>query len=482
MHIFTTNLAEFCTFFQRFQLKNAHVYISSNQLRFMLRRKMMDELLRWKARDGHKSLLLKGQRQVGKTSILKEFGRTYQSCIYFDLSIDSGLCEQFQRSVDVDSFVRYATAKGPEYTPVAGETLIILDEIQSCPRAKMSLKQFTIDGRFDVVASGSLIDVPSKEFEDPTALTPAGYVEHKIMYGMDFEEYLWAMGYTEDAISGIKRCIRDGQPMGETIASAYLDRFDEYLTVGGMPEAVDSFAKKKDYAEVSSIQSDIIDSFYNDVAKYSSGSDTMKIRKCFQSVPTQLSDTNKKFMWSRLDGSGSRNGQRTYADAMLWMENSGVANMCYMLRSVSFPSAMNADPSNFKVYLSDTGLLVNMLGSGARMAIIEKDDRFNQGALMENAIAGCIVKSGRRPCYYINRKNPGRMEIDFVLDLGMDVTAIEVKSGKDRDAASLNKTIDDPRFQRSIMLERADISVDPKGIEHYPLFAAAFLDEMVRSR
>ena len=448
----------------------------------MLRRKMMDDLIEWKSRDGHKSMLLKGQRQVGKTSILKEFGKTYQSCIYFDLSIDKGLCEQFQRSVDVDSFIRYATARGPEYTPIPGKTLIILDEIQTCPRARMSLKQFTIDGRFDVIASGSLIDVPSKEFEDPTALIPAGYVEHRTMYGMDFEEYLWAMGYDEDTISGIKRRIHDKQPMGGSVASAYLDRFDEYLMVGGMPEAVDSFAKRKDYTEVMSIQSDIIESFYSDVSKYSYGSDAMKIRKCFQSVPVQLSDTNKKFMWSRLDGSGSRNGQRTYADAMLWMENSGMANMCHMLRSVSFPSAMNSDPSNFKVYLSDTGLLMSMLGPGARTAIVEKDDRFNQGTLIENAVAECIVKSGRRPCYYINRKNPGRMEIDFVLDLGRDVTAIEVKSGKDREAASLNKTIDDPRFQRSIMLERADISVDPKGIEHYPLFAAAFLNDMVRDR
>lgn len=444
----------------------------------MLRRKMMDELLEWKSREGHKTLLLKGQRQVGKTSILKEFGKTYPYCIYFDLSIDDRLCEQFRRSVDVDAFVRYAASRGPECTPVAGETLIILDEIQSCPRARMSLKQFTLDGRFDVAASGSLIDVPSKEFEDPTALIPAGYVEHKTLRGLDFEEYLWAMGYTEDAVSEIRRCIRDKQPMGELVASAYLDRFDEYMTIGGMPEAVGSFAEKKDYVEAATIQSDIIESFYSDVSKYSSGSDAMKIRKCFQSVPVQLSDTNKKFMWSRLDGSGSRNGQRTYADAMLWMENSGMANMCHMLRSVSFPSVMNADPSNFKVYLSDTGLLVSMMGHGARTAIVEKDDRFNQGTLVENAVAECIAKSGRKPCYYINRKNPSRMEIDFVLDLGMDVAAIEVKSGKDREAASLNKTVGDPRFQRSILLERSDISVDAKGIEHYPLFAAAFLDDM----
>ncbi len=448
----------------------------------MLRRKMMDDLLEWKARDGHKSLLLKGQRQTGKTSILKEFGKTYPRCMYFDLSDDRGLCDQFRRSVDVDSFVRYATARGPEWMPVAGETLIILDEVQSCPRARMSLKQFTIDGRFDVAASGSLIDVPSKEFEDPTALMPAGYVEHKTMRGMDFEEYLWALGYPEDAVSGIRECIRAKQPMGEAVASAYLDRFDEYLTVGGMPEAVASFAAKRDHAEVASIQSDIIDSFYADVAKYSSGSDALKIRKCFESVPLQLSEANKKFMWSRLGEGGSRNGQRTYADAMLWMENSGMANACHMLRSLSFPSAMNADPSNFKIYLSDTGLLTSMLGPGARTAIVEKDDRFSQGALMENAVAECIAKSGRRPCCYFNRKNPGRMEIDFVLDLGMEVAAIEVKSGKDREAASLNKTVEDPRFQRSIMLERSDISVDPKGIEHYPLFAAAFLDDMVKDK
>lgn len=133
----------------------------------MLRRKMIDELLEWKARKGHKSLLLKGQRQVGKTFILKEFGKTCRHCVYFDLSTDDGLCEQFRRSVDIDPFVRYATARGPEYAPVARETLIILDEIQSCPRARTSLKQFTLDGRFDVAASGSLIDVPSKEFEDP---------------------------------------------------------------------------------------------------------------------------------------------------------------------------------------------------------------------------------------------------------------------------------------------------------------------------
>lgn len=458
--------------------------MSERRCMHMLRRKIMDDLIEWRSEPNRKPLLIKGQRQVGKTFIIREFAKTYEHSVYFDLSRDAEARKIFDGDLGTDRITTAMEIVSPGSVLTPGKTLIILDEIQGCPRARTALKSFAEDGRYDVIASGSLLDVALKEDGKNRSpeLVPVGYEKQMRMYGLDFEEFLWAAGYSEKQTSALRKAVRGREPLSDTALETYQERFSEFMMTGGMPEAVSAFVSKEGMGRVSGILTDIIASFRDDIAKYSPEESTLRIRKCFESIPCQLAETNKKFMWSRIDrgGPGSRNGLRTYSDALLWIEGAGIANCCYKLREVASPVSIRKDPSQFKVYMSDTGMLINLMGPNALYAAYSKDDGFNQGALTENIVAECLMKAGIEPCYYINRKNPGRMELDFVADLGLETAVIEVKSGKDREAPSLSKTMGDGRFQRRIMFERSNIRTDGDGIEHYPIFAAAFIRDIAK--
>ena len=463
----------------------------------MLRRKAYDRLIQWKGREGHKPLLIRGQRQVGKTFIVTEFSKTYKSYAYVDLSRDAEMRDMLSRSIEVNDIMTALSVRNPDFHPILGNTLLFLDEVQACPWARASLKSFALDGRYDVIASGSLLDVPLRDdggsdtnswhdgvmSDKVVPLIPVGYEEHMRMYGLDFEEFLWAKGYDDNVISKVRDCVRERSTMDPVMLSSMNEAFKEFMMVGGMPEAVSAFVGGTDIGKVSEILEKIVMSSYNDISKYSRESDALKIRRCLESIPRQLSETNKKFMYARLDEKGSREGARRYGDALLWVEGSGLGNMCHSLRSISCPVTMAADPDQFKVYMSDTGMLIHMMDDGgyrAMRSVFEQNDAFNEGAIMENVVAECLMKAGIQRNYYIHRKNPGRMELDFVMDLGSETAVIEVKSGKHRESPSLSKTIGDDRFQRRIMLERSNVSVDENGVEHYPLFAAAFVRDMAK--
>lgn len=259
--------------------------------------------------------------------------------------------------------------------------------------------------------------------------------------------------------------------------------FREHMMVGGMPEAVSGYFSEGIPAVRNALDR-IIASMNDDVAKFASSKDALKIRHCYYSIPAQLAENNKKFMYSRLDAKGSREGARTFSDALLWINGTGTGNPCYRLESVDRPLSSSRDLGCFKMYLSDTGTLIRLMDrecdgeSPAMRAVAENTMPFRQGALTENMAAECLMKAGISRNYYLNRKEPGRMELDFVAELGPDIVAIEVKSGKDRSAPSLSKTIGDSRFDRRMKFENSDIHVDENGIEHYPLFAIAFINEM----
>ena len=458
----------------------------------MLKRKMYDELLEWKSRNGHKSLLIRGQRQTGKTYIVEEFAKSYNNSVTITLDKNAQMRKAFRDASSVDDIIKQLEARDPRFDAVEGDTLIFLDEIQSCPAARSFLKEFTIDGRYDVIASGSLLDVPirveksKRDYEEDAVSTiPVGYEEHLRMYPLDFEEFLWAKGYRQEVIDRIRTSIRKKEPLRSAVVESMNSLFREHMMVGGMPEAVSNYISNGIPAVRNALDSVIL-SMNDDVAKYTSASDALKIRQCFDSIPAQLSETNKKFMYSRLETRGSREGARNYSDALLWIGGCGIGNPCYKLRSIDKPLSMSHDPDNFKMYLSDTGTLIHMMDresrsdSPAMRAVAEKDMSYKQGALTENMVAECLMKAGIARYHFINRKEPGRMELDFVIELGPDIVAIEDKSGKSRTAPSLSKTLSDSRFDRRMKFENTDIHVDDNGIEHYPIFAAAFIDDMKR--
>ncbi len=446
----------------------------------MLRRKIYDELLEWKRRKGHKCLLVRGQRQVGKTYIIDYFARkNYGSYLYIDLSAKGKDAAVFDGELDVDTIISAWKVYHPRLDFSPGNTLIFLDEIQEMPRARQALKQFTLDGRYDVIASGSLIDAVNRTGDGIPSIIPVGYEEEKRMYGLDFEEFLWAKGVKQATIDHVRRMIHERTPLEEAYLEVMQSSFRDYMMVGGMPEAVSGFLTDDDYRGADRPLQDIIIQSREDTKKYAGGYEAVRIEKCFESIPSQLSESNKKFMYSRVGNGKSRSSEREFGESLLWIDKSGLGNFCYQLREPSMPLTMRKNPDQFKVYLSDTGMLAHMIGYKAREAIFDGFDGFNMGALVENEVAECITKSGYVPYYYRKNKGPDMMEIDFVIELGTELAVIEVKSGKTRNAPSIGKFDRFHRSDRRIMFCRTNIGTED-GIETYPLFAAAFLKDMQR--
>jgi len=450
-----------------------------------VKRKIYDELLKWKDDKQNTCLTIKGQRQVGKTYIVEHFAKEfYPNFVEIDLTRTPEMAEAFKRAVDVDSVIRELSLRMDGVVFEPGSTLIFIDEIQECPEARASLKWFAQDDRFDVIASGSLLGVTNNSLRkknegDPTPLSPMGYETILTMRSMDFEEFLWARGFNRKILEEIKDRIKSRQRLDESELEVLNSHFRDYMIVGGMPAAVKAFVKTKQYSESGKQLDKILGDTINDINRYNNPINSMKTQRCFESIPEHLSSNNKKFQYSRLEkGTGSRASAAKYSENLLWIEGAGYGNFCYGLESPELPFKRIED--SFKVYLSDTGMLVRMMGKSAAIAVYEGDTKFNAGALMENVVAECLAKSNLKPRFY--RKNSGKnqMEIDFVTELLGQSVCIEVKSGKDREAPSISKVSDVFKVDRRMMFAFDNIYVDEDGIEHYPLFVAAFFNFLQR--
>ncbi|MBR2255362.1 MAG: ATP-binding protein, partial [Candidatus Methanomethylophilaceae archaeon] len=356
---------------------------------------------------------------------------------------------------------------------------LFFDEVQDCPRAKSSLKSFSEDGRYDVISSGSLLGVTnlsagSNGKEGISPLSPMGYEKIVVMRSMDFEEYLWASGFPIEVLEDVKCKIRKRVSLSKTELEVLSGHFRDYMIVGGMPASVRDFFQYGSFSRSGEQQDAILAEAVNDINRYNDPINARKTQKCFESIPGQLSQGNKRFHYSRVDGTGgSRGTAEKYMTNLTWVEGAGYGNFCYALESPNRPFKVISD--NFKVYLSDTGLLVRMMGRGAAMAVHDGDSAYNLGAVTENEIAECLMKNGIPIRFYHKSSGKNQMEIDFVVELLDQSVAIEVKSGKHRDAPSISKINDVFHVDRRIMFENGNISVDGDGIEHYPLFVAAFI-------
>lgn len=449
----------------------------------MLRRKAYDILAEWKGRV-HKPLLVKGQRQVGKRFIIEAFAKeNYAHFVNIDLRSDVDARAVFSGNLDVDSMIMGLEVLHPDAVFEPGSTLILFDEIQDCPLAYSSLKYFALDGRYDFIASGSLLGVALNRTgeegqTDATASVPAGFTEHVTMHSLDFEEFLWAKGIRSEHIEALRACIRERRTVPDALHSAFTSYFKEYMIVGGMPEAVQNYVDTRRIDGVIGIQDNLLNDIVADINRYNTSVDAVKTLECFHSIPRQLAESNKKFMYSRVDGEGSRNSAQRYSDNLLWIKNAGYGNFCYKVSSVEIPLSAHEENDKFRIYLSDTGLLVGMYGQSVRKAVAMGNNRVNLGAIMENVVAECMVKCGIEPRYYSKNKDDNRMELDFVAEIGDDLSVIEVKSGKSREAPSLSKVASVFDVDRRLMFEDTNIRVSDDGVEHYPLYAAAFMDSM----
>lgn len=446
----------------------------------MLKRKIYSKLIEWKNRK-HKCLVLSGHRRIGKTQTVREFASNeFEHIAEVNFLTMPDAAEAFSGDLTVDSVIKHLSVLYPQMVFEPGKTLIFFDELQECSRAYTSLKHFTEDGRYDVIAAAFMLGVqpPSqKGRKDPVqSLTPMGYVEEVVMHGLDFEEFLWAKGIKQDVIDEVKSSVGSHNKIDSVVLDKFNSLFREYMIVGGLPEAVNINLGENRFSGVSTVFDTFRSTCLRDINRYNRGINIMKTSDCFDSIPDHLSEPNKKFMYSRIDDGQTRQSADKYMENLLWIKNAGYGIFCHGLKSPTIPLLIKRDV--FKVYFSDTGMLTHMYGDGCKRAIFSGDLSYNLGAIAENAVAEAMTKSGIVPRYFVEQKGEKRMELDFVFENRNGTNVIEVKSGKQRKSPSLNKVGKFYPVDVRILLSEDNIYEDGDGVLHLPLFASAFLKEL----
>ena len=437
----------------------------------MLKRKIMDKLVAWKKQGKKQCLLVKGARQVGKTYTIEQFAReNYENCIYINFELMPSMKAIFDGDLDFQTLRLNLEANFPNTRIERGKTLLFLDEIGVCPNARVALKTFAMDGTLDVIASGSLLGLYYRE----VASYPVGYEEPIEMYPLDFEEFLWAVGVSDGVIEVAKQGFASREALPVSMQDKLSEYFRLYMLVGGMPAVVNTYLETKSINRAREVQRALVESYKNDVIKYAATTDKQKILKTFESIPVQLGKKNKKFMWSDIDEGDKFAGERKYGSALEWLRDAGIVNFCYNLTDPVAPLVSHRKLDAYKVYMRDTGLLVSMLETGVTKQILAGDDMVNEGSVTENVIAGELAAHGHELAYFEKR---GELEIDFVLNLDGEVTAVECKSGKHTQARSLESVRRNYQtVGRCMKLEKnTSVGVDDDGIEWYPLFMGAWV-------
>lgn len=412
----------------------------------MLKRKIYDHMLEWKSQRRNenlkKCLLIKGARQVGKSFIVKGFGKNeYKSFVCIDFFRQPALKTIFDGDLTSEEILKRITANIREFSLIPGETLIFLDEIQRCGNARTAIKFLAEDMRFDVISSGSLMGLTYGEDDDeevePPESVPVGYETQITMYSLDFEEFLWAYGYDENAIAILRSYYESGDTIPESIHNKYEALFREFMVVGGMPEVVADFAEHKDFNRVDKIQKDIIAEYKDDISKHAKGKEKQLVRMCYEAVPKQLAKELKKFQYSTVEKGQTR---RKYGGSVQWLKDSEIVNACYNIREPYLPLMANANDDQFKLYINDTGLLCCMYGFDTKLAILNNNIKGNaRGGIYENIISECLIKRGYTLYYF---KPDSEHEIEFLIEKNGDVVPVEVKAGN-TSTPSLNNFIKD---------------------------------------
>lgn len=407
----------------------------------MLKRKMYEQLLRWKNNKGKECLLIKGARQVGKTYLVREFAKAeYESFVEINFHMQSSLKVIFEGDKSAEEIFKRITANIPGVKLIPGKTLIFLDEIQKCANARTALKFLAEDGRYDVIASGSLLGLAygkdaDKDVEEVESV-PVGYEKPLMMYSLDFEEFLWAYGYGSDTVDYLKNFFSSKEKIPFEVNEKFEAILNEYLVVGGMPEVVADFMEHKDFTRVQEIQDKILASYADDISQHAKGAEKVKVRKCYDSIPRQLAKENKKFKYSEVE---SKATARKFGDSIQWLRDANMAYICYNTITPMLPLKAYEKDSEFKVYINDTGLLLALYGFATKQALLNGNLKgFAKGGIYENFVAETLVKNGYSLHYYKPNENSN---LEFVIERNGEVVPIEVKAGNTA-TKSLNQFIE----------------------------------------
>ena len=426
----------------------------------MLKRKIETYLSDWKKSDNKKPLVIKGVRQCGKTYIVKKFANdNYENVVYMNFILEPDKKSAFAGNLDVETIILNLSALIPDSRFVSGKTCIILDEIQECKEARTALKSFDMDGRFDIIATGSLLGVEGygkrkdKDKNKGEDSVPVGYETLVEMYPLDFEEFLWANGIGTNVIETVRACFENETIVPEGIHKAMMELLYRYIIVGGLPEVVNCYLETKNVELIYEKQRTLIAEYEEDMVKYAEDSDKPHIRECFESIPRQLAKENKKFQYSVVK-KGGRASQ--YSGSLQWLEDAGIAKRCYNTTITELPLAGNSIPDCFKVYTTDIGILMGMLDYGTQSDILAGNLRGYKGAIFENLMADFLCKSGQK-LYYFHKESG--LEIDFLIRFKGECVIIEVKAktGKAKSMSTVLKNKDVYHVNHGIKLGQYNV-------------------------
>ena len=404
-----------------------------------LKRKIDKYLIEWKNDKNRLPLIVKGARQIGKTESIENFGKNnYENVVEINFVLQKQYKNIFDDGFDVDTIIRNISLINPNFNFTTGKTLIFFDEIQDCINATTSLKSFNIDGRYDVICSGSLMGINYQEIESNSVGNKQDYE----MNSMDFEEFLWAKGYKETQIEEMYSYMLNCKPLPKVMYSVMLENFKEYMIVGGMPAIVNRFVEQKNYSGILNMQRQILLDYEEDITKYAGGLDKGKILNVYRKIPVFLGNENKKFQISKIEHN-ARN--REYVGVIDWLSNAGIINISYCMEQPFLPLKGNYNPDNYRLYFKDTGLLVASLDDEAGEDLrVNKNFNTYKGALYENIVGEMLVKEGYSLYFYKNEK--GTIEMGFFIRDKDSLIPIEVKAS-DNETLSLNKLIESDKYK-----------------------------------
>ena len=403
-----------------------------------LKRKIDVFLTNWKANPDRKPLIVKGPRQVGKTESIKRFADTnYENVIYINFVEEPKYKLITSDGYGTADIVKNLSRIDPSKQFIAGKTVIIFDELQEFPDIATALKFFKIDGRFDIICSGSMLGINYRKIESNSV----GYKTDYEMYSMDFEEFLWAKGYNDSFVDDMLEHMLSLTPFSEVEMSVFSKLFLDYCVLGGMPAVVREFIEKGHFEGSLELQRQLVVDYKEDIRKYAEGMDQARIPNVFNHIPVQLAKDNKKFQISKV-APGAR--FRDYRGCIEWLDEAGIVNLCYCLNFPELPLGGNYDDSKYKIYFADTGMLVAMLDEEA-----QDDLRANQnlgvykGALYENIVSEALAKGGYKLYYY--KRGDSSLEQDFFVRTAKSLIPIEVKAQRGT-SKSMRTLIDSDRY------------------------------------
>ncbi len=438
------------------------------------KRKIDKFLIQWKQDTTHKPLIIKGARQIGKTeSILHFANEQYSNVIYINFVLEKKYTMIVNDGYDVETVLKNISLIDPSKKFVPGETIIIFDEIQEYPDVATTLKAFRIDGRYDVICSGSMLGINYRKIHSNSVGNKIDYE----MFSMDFEEFLWAKGYSEEQIAGILQHMKDMKPFSEIELKVYKSLFMDYCVLGGMPDVVKGYIETGTFSNSLETQEQIRLDYEEDVRKYAQGLDQAKIISVYRSIPAQLAKENKKFQFSKIEKNAR---SREYTGCIEWLKDAGVITECKCLTYPELPLKGNTDESKYKLYYSDTGLLVSSLDEEAQEDLrVNKNLGVYKGALYENFVAEAFVKQGLGLFYY--KKENSTLEEDFFVRSKNELIPVEVKSNNNSSKSLATLIKNDNYSDISHGIKLGDFNIGCKNnILTFPYFCVFLIKAFLR--